>query len=130
SSTSSKYWREPSSARECRMLHGRRFQYSATVSIVGIVSISTRCALARCHKADSSLQVNRAGAAGSTSVRTVDVDIAVRQVAGPHGGLAAAQSDVDGDLDLTPLHVRGDRRLVVARHDATVPGHPHAANAD
>jgi len=63
-------------------------------------------------------------------VRPVDVDIAMRQVAGPNGGLALAETDIDGDLHLAPLHVVDDRRLVVAIDHAAVARHPGAAHGD
>ena len=35
---------------------------------------------------------------GSAAVAPVDVDVAVGQIAGPDGGFAAAEPDVDGDV--------------------------------
>src|SRR5258708_37239197 len=56
------------------------------------------------------------GRAASAAVAAVDVDIAVRQVAGPYSRPAAADADVDGDADFAALHVLGDRALLIARH--------------
>ena len=50
----------------------------------------------------------------SAPVAAVDVDIAVRQIAGPRLGPAAAEAEIDRDRHLPPLHVRDHRRLVVA----------------
>src|SRR5262249_30983484 len=48
----------------------------------------------------------------SAAIVGVDGNVAVGQVAGPHGGAALAHADVDGDVDLAALHVAGERRLV------------------
>ena len=54
----------------------------------------------------------------------------MREVAGPNPGLAAAEADIDGDLDLAALHMGDHRRLVVAGDDAAVARHPGAADGD
>src|SRR3546814_8493569 len=46
----------------------------------------------------------------SASIVGVDADVAVRRVARPHGGAAVAKADVDSDLDLAALQMRGHRR--------------------
>src|SRR3954465_7616048 len=43
------------------------------------------------------------GSGGSAPVGAIDVDIAMRQVAGPNPGLAAAEADIDDDLHLPAL---------------------------
>src|SRR6202023_2756182 len=50
----------------------------------------------------------------SAAVAGIDVDVAVGQIAGPHRRLAAADTDIDGNVDVAPLHVLGDGCLVVA----------------
>ena len=52
------------------------------------------------------------------------------QVAGPHGGLAAPDADIDRDADVLPLHVPGDRRLVIVRHHLAAAGDFDAADPD
>src|SRR3954465_9768763 len=47
-------------------------------------------------------------------VAAIDVDIAVGQVAGPRGGAALAEAEIDGDGDLASLHVLHHRALVIA----------------
>src|SRR6185369_11286525 len=54
---------------------------------------------------------------GSRTIAAVDVDVAVRQIAGPDRGAAAADAEIDVDHDVGALDVPGDRRLVVVRHD-------------
>src|SRR3546814_3994113 len=51
----------------------------------------------------------------SASIVGVDADVAVRQVARPHGGAAVAKADVDSDLDLAALQMRGHRRFEIGR---------------
>src|ERR1041384_3446108 len=54
--------------------------------------------------------------AGSAAVGAVDVDIAVRQVAGPDRGATGTNAEIDRDPDPAPRHVFGDRAFVVTRH--------------
>src|SRR3954470_16758115 len=66
----------------------------------------------------------------SRTVAAVDVDVAVRQVAGPHGGPAAADAEVDVDHHVGALDVLGDGGLVIVRHDLAAVGDLHAADRD
>src|ERR1035437_891945 len=61
----------------------------------------------------------------SAPVAAVDVDVAVRQVAGPHRGAATAEREIDLDVHLASLHVLDHRGLVVARRHAAIPRHPY-----
>src|SRR5260221_7232140 len=49
----------------------------------------------------------------SASIAAIDIDIAVREVAGPDARLALRQSHIDRDLDLTALNSFCRRRFVV-----------------
>src|SRR5581483_3176183 len=60
------------------------------------------------------------GLTSSASIAAVDVDIAVRQIAGPHGGDAASQAKIDGDLHFPPLHVLYDGRFIISGHHAAI----------
>src|SRR5260370_40733642 len=53
---------------------------------------------------------------GSAPVAAIDVDVAVGQIAGPHGCPPPPDAEIDLDVEGAPGHVPGDRRLVVARH--------------
>src|SRR5712692_5898353 len=44
----------------------------------------------------------------SATVAGIDVDVFVGQIAGPHRGLAAADADIDRDLDIAAAHIGGD----------------------
>src|SRR3546814_19956246 len=59
----------------------------------------------------------------SASILGVDADVAVRQVARPHGGAAVAKADVDSDLDLAALQMRGHRPFVLALAGTAVARH-------
>src|SRR5437870_2629176 len=54
----------------------------------------------------------------SAAIAGIDVDVAVGQIAGPHRRPAAADTDIEGNVDVAPFHVLGDRRLVVAGNRA------------
>ena len=43
---------------------------------------------------------------------------------------ALAEAEIDGDVDVAPLHVGDDGGFVVAGHDGAVAGHPGAADGD
>src|SRR3546814_466028 len=66
----------------------------------------------------------------SASIVGVDADVAVRQVARPHGGAAVAKADVDSDLDLAALQMRGHRRFVIALDGKAVARHLSHPEAD
>src|SRR5215813_2720603 len=40
----------------------------------------------------------------SAAIAGIDVDVAVGEIAGPHGRLAAAEADIDADRDLAAFH--------------------------
>src|SRR5262245_31688127 len=67
---------------------------------------------------------------GSGTIAAVDVDVAVRQIAGPDRGAAAADAEIDVDHDVGALDVAGHRRLVVVGHDLAAVGDLHAADRD
>src|SRR3546814_19451570 len=60
----------------------------------------------------------------SASIVGVDADVAMRQVARPHGGAAVAKADVDSDLDLSPLSIRTHQPFVIALSGHPVAPHP------
>src|SRR4029077_8906722 len=66
----------------------------------------------------------------SAPVAAIDVDVAVGQVAGPYRRPPAADAEVDGDVEVPPGHVPGDRRLVIARHRPALLADPRAADGD
>src|SRR5687767_5412654 len=68
------------------------------------------------------------GRVGSAPVGAIDVDIAVGQVAGPHGCPPAPDPDIDRDLHLAPGDVSRDRRLVIAGPHLPAFGHLHPAD--
>src|SRR6266568_4047834 len=70
------------------------------------------------------------GRAASAAVAAVDVDIAVRQVAGPYSRPASTDADVDSDADFAALHVLGDRAFVIPRHRAALLRDLDAADRD
>src|SRR5262245_27784916 len=66
----------------------------------------------------SSPEGGSAGSAGSAEAASapivgIDVDIAVGQIAGPDPRPTLAHADVDRDRDLLPLHMGGNRGLVI-----------------
>src|SRR6185437_4686828 len=67
---------------------------------------------------------------GSAPVAAIDVDVAMRQIAGPDHGAAVADAEIDLEQDIAPSHVLGDRRLVIALHRAAFFGDAHAACRD
>jgi TDG/mug DNA glycosylase family protein len=67
---------------------------------------------------------------GSAPIAAVDIDVAVRQIAGPDRGLATADAEIDRDHDVAPLHMFRYRRLVIIRHRAAVFGDADAADGD
>ena len=54
----------------------------------------------------------------------------MRQVAGPDGGAAIAQPQIDANLYLLPLEMRGDRRFVIAFYRQAPGGDLRGAEAD
>src|SRR4029077_10071141 len=70
------------------------------------------------------------GRAGSAPVAAVDVDVAMRQVAGPHGGMPGAEPEIDRYMDLAPVHVLADRPLAIARLRAALGRNLDAAAPD
>src|SRR5438445_1811723 len=68
--------------------------------------------------------------ASSAAVAAVDIDVAMRQIACPYRRPAAADAEIDGDVDLAALHVLGDRALAVARHRSALGGDLDAADRD
>src|SRR4029453_997337 len=69
-------------------------------------------------------------AAGSAPVVGIDVDVAVRQVAGPHPRPTTADPDIDRNIDGAALHVRGDRRFFVTVPALAVLGDDGAPDRD
>src|SRR4051795_11051056 len=63
-------------------------------------SVSSLAETASIRSAAGSPVIGQAGSGSSAPVGAIDVDIAMRQVAGPNPGAAAAEADIDGDLDL------------------------------
>src|SRR6516164_4395939 len=70
------------------------------------------------------------GGEASAAVAGIDVDIAVGQIAGPHRRLAAADADIDGDLDFATAHMGSDRRLVIAWYRTTISEDRQIADRD
>src|SRR5262245_66147172 len=66
----------------------------------------------------------------SASIIRIDGDVVVREIAGPHSGLAGAQAQVDANRDLAALHVSGDHFLIVVRGTIAILGHLHATVGD
>src|SRR6202167_4819389 len=89
-----------------------------------------RCARSTRPSASMSATQTTVTGAGSAPVAAIDVDVAMRQVAGPHRGAAAAEADVDGDVDVAPGHVARDRRFVIARHGLAALVEGDAADRD
>src|ERR1700730_3307540 len=67
---------------------------------------------------------------GSAAVGAINVDVAMRQIAGPYRRPAAAEPDIDFDKDLAPFHVLADRSLAIARHRPALAGDFDAADRD
>src|SRR6185312_13382944 len=67
---------------------------------------------------------------GSAPVAAIDVDVAVRQVAGPDRRAAFADAEIERDMDVAPGHVLGHRSLVIARDRVAFLGDAHAAHGD
>src|SRR5712692_111729 len=61
-------------------------------------------------------------AIGSAPVAGIDVDVSVGQIAGPYRRLAAADTDIDRDLDVAAAHMCADGRLVIAGDRAAARG--------
>src|SRR3546814_18460680 len=59
-----------------------------------------------------------------------DRDVAVRQIARPHRRAAVAEAQIDADLDLLALEVRGDGGFVIAFDRKAVFGHQRIAETD
>src|SRR5712691_11527201 len=70
------------------------------------------------------------GRAASASIATIDIDIAVGQIAGPHRRPAASDTDVDNDADIAAFHMLGDRTLVIPGHRAALLRDLDAADRD
>src|SRR5260370_41940578 len=67
---------------------------------------------------------------GSAPVAAIDVDIAVGQIAGPHGRPPPPDAEIDLDVEIAPGHVASDRRLVIAGHRPALLADPRAADRD
>src|ERR1700688_2936387 len=70
------------------------------------------------------------GSTGSAAVAAVDVDVAMRQVAGPYRRAAAAAPDIDPDKDLAPFHVLAAGPLAIARYRPALGGDLDTADGD
>src|SRR5437899_8151232 len=68
--------------------------------------------------------------AASAAVAAIDIDVAMRQVAGPYRRPAAAQPDIDPDMDLASFHMLSNRSLAIARHRSALGGDLDAADRD
>src|SRR3546814_18378720 len=66
----------------------------------------------------------------SASIVGVDADVAVRQVAPPHGSAAVAKADVDSDHDLAALQSLGHRLFVIALDGPAVARNPSIPHPD
>src|SRR6266446_7270206 len=66
----------------------------------------------------------------SAPIAAIDVDIAVGQIAGPHGRPPPPDAEIDLDVEIAPGHVAGDRRLVIAGHRPALLADPRAADRD
>src|ERR1700745_1172904 len=86
----------------------------AIVLPAGRCASNTRPSVSTSATADTSTT----GGGLSAAVAGIDVDIAVGQVAGPHGRPALADAEVDADRNFAALHIFGDRPFVVIRHRA------------
>src|SRR6266576_2125440 len=62
------------------------------------------------------------GLVASAPVTAIDIDVAMRQVAGPNRGAAGADPEIDRDMDLAALHVLADRPFAIARHRTALGG--------
>ena len=60
----------------------------------------------------------------------VNVDIAMCQIACPHGELAYADADIGHDIDFAALHMLGDLRFAVFRVSQAFVGDALAADPD
>src|SRR5205085_1359798 len=70
------------------------------------------------------------GRAASAAVAAVDVDVAMRQVAGPNRRPARANAELDRDADLATRHMVADRAFAITRHRAALGGDLDAADRD
>src|SRR5438270_12559728 len=66
----------------------------------------------------------------SAPVAAIDVDIAVGQIASPHGRPPPPDTEIDLDVEIAPGHVASDRRLVIAGHRPALLADPRAADRD
>src|SRR5215469_6080138 len=78
----------------------------------------------------SATATTRTSGAPSAAVTAIDVDVAMRQIAGPDRGAAVADAEIDGDHNLASRHVLRHRRLVVSRNWTALGADGHAADAD
>src|SRR3989442_450322 len=68
--------------------------------------------------------------AASAAIAAIDIDVAMRQVAGPYRRPAAAEPDIDPDMDLASFHVLSNRPLAIARHRSALCSDLDAADRD
>src|ERR1051326_9118188 len=78
----------------------------------------------------SATAVTRTTGFASAAVTAVDIDVAMRQIASPHGGPAGTKTEIDRDMDFAALHVLADRPLAIARHRTTLGGNLDTAHRD
>src|SRR5262249_30712115 len=70
------------------------------------------------------------GLSASAAVAAVDIDVAMRQVAGPDRRAAGADAQIDSHMDLAPGHMLADRPFAIPWHRATIGGDLDAADRD
>src|SRR5262249_30192726 len=78
----------------------------------------------------SATATTRTSGSRSAPVAAIDVDVAMRQIAGPYRGAAAAEAEIDGDVNIPPRHVLRHRRFIIARHRPALGGNGDPADAD
>src|SRR5216683_2536595 len=66
----------------------------------------------------------------SAPIAAIDVDIAVGQIAGPHGRPPPPDAEIDLDVEIAPGHMASDRRLVIAGHRPALLADPRAADRE
>src|SRR5579883_2129015 len=68
--------------------------------------------------------------AASAPVAAIDVDVAVRQVAGPDGPAAPADAEIDRQAYIAAGHVPRHWRFVITRYRFALGGNRHAADGN